>query len=111
MDPQFYGDLELDAGPPLNYADQARHATGVHFTMTHLAGRAAADGLTAVPDLRVRLARGREYARESVDVFFVDGFLPPPAFPITYSENSSTAAMEAARAPAGPGWTARRPGT
>jgi hypothetical protein len=71
MDPQFYGDLELDAGPLLSYADQARHATGVHLTMTHLAGRAVAHGLTAVPDLRVRLARGREHARESVDVFFI----------------------------------------
>jgi hypothetical protein len=71
LDPQFYGDLELDAGPLLNYADQARHATGVHLTMTHLAGRAVAHGLTAVPDLRVRLARGRAYARESVDVFFI----------------------------------------
>ncbi len=71
LDPQFYGDLELDAGPLLSYAEQARHAAGVHLTMTHLVGRAVAHGLAAVPDLRVRLARGREHARESVDVFFI----------------------------------------
>ena len=34
-------------------------------------GRAVAHGIDSVPDLRVRLARGREYARESTDIFFI----------------------------------------
>jgi 2-oxoacid dehydrogenases acyltransferase (catalytic domain) len=71
MDPQFFGDLELDAGELLSYIDEVRRVIGVHITMTHLVGRAVAHGLAAVPELRVRLARGREHERESVDVFFI----------------------------------------
>ncbi len=71
MDPQFFGDLEVDASALLGYLDQVRHRTGVHVTMTHLVGRAVAHGLAVVPELRLRLARGREHERESVDVFFI----------------------------------------
>lgn len=71
MDPQFFGDLELDAGPLLSYIEEARQAAGVHVTLTHLIGKAVAHGLAEVPELRIRLAHGREYARESVDVFFI----------------------------------------
>jgi pyruvate/2-oxoglutarate dehydrogenase complex dihydrolipoamide acyltransferase (E2) component len=71
MDPQFFGDLDLDAGALLSYLEDVRHRTGVHVTMTHLVGRAVAHGLAVVPELRLRLARGREYERESVDVFFI----------------------------------------
>jgi len=71
MDPQFFGDLELDAGALLDYIEQARRASGAHLTMTHLVGRAVAHGLAEVPQLRVRLARGREYPREGTDVFFI----------------------------------------
>jgi 2-oxoacid dehydrogenases acyltransferase (catalytic domain) len=70
-DPQFFGDLEVDAAALLSYVDQARAATGVHVTITHLIGRAVAHGLAEVPELRVRLARGREYDRDSADVFFI----------------------------------------
>jgi pyruvate dehydrogenase E2 component (dihydrolipoamide acetyltransferase) len=70
-DPQFYGDLEVDAGALESYLEEARRVTGVHLTVTHLVGRAVAHGLAEVPELRVRLARGREHARESVDVFFI----------------------------------------
>jgi hypothetical protein len=70
-DPQFYGDLELDAGTLLEFIDGLRDRTGVHVTVTHAVGRAVAHGLDSVPDLRVRLARGREYPRESTDVFFI----------------------------------------
>lgn len=70
-DPQFYGDLDLDASALQDYAARARQASGVHVTLTHLVGRAVAHGLGAVPELRVRLAHGREYPRESVDVFFI----------------------------------------
>jgi hypothetical protein len=70
-DPQFYGDLELDAGNLLDYLHVLRERTGRHVTVTHAVGRAVAHGLETVPDLRVRLARGREYPRESTDVFFI----------------------------------------
>jgi 2-oxoacid dehydrogenases acyltransferase (catalytic domain) len=70
-DPQFFGDLELDAGALMAYIDEVRRLSGVHLTMTHLIGRAVAHGLVTVPELRVRLARGREYPRDSVDVFFI----------------------------------------
>jgi pyruvate dehydrogenase E2 component (dihydrolipoamide acetyltransferase) len=71
MDPQFFGDLELDAGPLLSYLAEVRRASGEHVTMTHLIGRAVAHGLAVVPELRVRLAHGRVYDRDSVDVFFI----------------------------------------
>lgn len=70
-DPQFYGDLELDAAGLLDFAETARRHTGAHVTMTHLAGRAVAHGLATVPEMRVRPACGRERVRESIDVFFV----------------------------------------
>ena len=70
-DPQFYGDLEIDAGSLLELATSLRERTGVHVTMTHLVGRAIAHGLVEVPDVNVRLARGREYPRVTADVFFI----------------------------------------
>ncbi len=70
-DPQFYGELDLDATALLAYIDRVRSETGVHVTVTHLAGQAVARGLAEVPALRVRLARGREHERGSVDVFFI----------------------------------------
>jgi 2-oxoacid dehydrogenase/acyltransferase catalytic subunit len=70
-DPQFFGDLDLDATALLAYIDEVRAATGVHVTVTHLIGKAVAHGLSVVPELRVRLARGREHRRESIDVFFI----------------------------------------
>ncbi len=71
MDPQFFGDLELDAGPLLDYIEEARQSAAVHLTVTHLVGKAVAHGLAVVPELRMRLAHGREYERESLDVFFI----------------------------------------
>ena len=70
-DPQFYGDLELDAGTLLEHLRVLRERTGTHVTLTHAIGRAVAHGLDIVPDLRVRLAGGREYPRESTDIFFI----------------------------------------
>ncbi len=71
LDPQFFGDLDVDAGALLSFIEEVRRRTGVHLTMTHMVGRAVARGLTVVPELRMRLARGREYPRESTDVFFI----------------------------------------
>src|SRR5262245_38640404 len=71
MDPQFFGDLDVDAEPLLAYLEDARRSGGEHVTMTHLVGRAVAYGLAAVPEMRVRIALGRVYERQSIDVFFI----------------------------------------
>lgn len=70
-DPQFTGDIELDAANLLGYIELVREKTGEHLTVTHLAGRAVAHGLSRVPAMRMRIAHGREYPRESTDVFFI----------------------------------------
>src|SRR3954447_7915284 len=70
-DPQFYGDIEVDAAILQTFLGDVRRRTGVHVTVTHLVGRAVAHGLVAVPELGMRLARGREYQRESTDIFFI----------------------------------------
>ena len=71
-DPQFFGDMDVDAEPLLAYVDETRRSGGgEHVTMTHLVGRAVAHGLAAVPDMRIRIAHGRVHERESIDVFFI----------------------------------------
>lgn len=70
-DPQFYGDLSVDAGVLQAYVDEARRRTGAHVTVTHLVGKAVAHGLREVPELSRRLSRGREHERASIDVFFI----------------------------------------
>lgn len=69
--PQFYGELDIDAAPLTTYLRELREQTGVRVTPTHLVGKAVAHGLTEVPALRARLVRGRAHPRESVDVFFI----------------------------------------
>jgi hypothetical protein len=70
-DPQFFGSMDVDAAALQAYAQTVREHTGAHVTMTHLIGRAVAHALQNVPALRQRIVRGREYDRESVDVFFI----------------------------------------
>jgi hypothetical protein len=70
-DPQFFGSMDIDAATLLSFADELREHTDAHVTTTHLIGRAVTHGLQNVPALRQRLARGREYDRESIDVFFI----------------------------------------
>jgi pyruvate dehydrogenase E2 component (dihydrolipoamide acetyltransferase) len=70
-DPQFYGDVEIDAGALLELQRRIRDDHGAHVTLTHLVGRAVAHGLASVPELRVRLAFGREHPRPTTDVFFI----------------------------------------
>jgi len=69
-DPQIYGDLEVDATQLQAFIDEARSATGVRVTVTHLVGKAIARALAEQPDLNTLLYRGRFLSRESVDVFF-----------------------------------------
>lgn len=70
-DPQFYGEMEIDAATLLDHVRHLRETTGTHVTVTHAVGAAVAHALNAVPELQVRLARGREYPRETTDVFFI----------------------------------------
>lgn len=66
-DPQIYGDLEVDATRLLEFIEQARAATSVHVTVTHVVGKALARGLAEQPDL----LGGRRGAEASVEIFFV----------------------------------------
>jgi pyruvate dehydrogenase E2 component (dihydrolipoamide acetyltransferase) len=70
-DPQFYGELEVDATAILGYLNEVRAVHGVRATVTHAIGAAVARALSEVPELNVRLARGRMHPREGVDVFFI----------------------------------------
>jgi pyruvate dehydrogenase E2 component (dihydrolipoamide acetyltransferase) len=70
-DPQIYGDMELDAGALLAFVDEARAATGVKVTVTHMVGKALARALGEHPDLNVRLYRGHFYRHDTVDIFFI----------------------------------------
>jgi pyruvate dehydrogenase E2 component (dihydrolipoamide acetyltransferase) len=69
-DPQIYGAMDVNARPVLRFIEAARGA-GHHVTPTHLVGRAAAHALVAVPDLNVRIRRGRAIPRPGVDIFFI----------------------------------------
>jgi pyruvate/2-oxoglutarate dehydrogenase complex dihydrolipoamide acyltransferase (E2) component len=69
--PQFFGDLDIDATALLAYVDDVRARTGVRVTITHLIGRALAHAFVEVPEMAVRLVRGRVYPRESIDIFFI----------------------------------------
>lgn len=69
-DPQIFGAMDLDARPALRFIATAR-AAGHHVTPTHLVGRALAHALVAVPDLNVRMRRGRAIPRPGVDIFFI----------------------------------------
>ncbi len=69
-DPQIYGTFELDASALLAFIRREREL-GHHVTPTHLAGRAVARALSAVPSLNVRLLGSRAIPRESIDIFFI----------------------------------------
>ncbi|MFI6603686.1 2-oxo acid dehydrogenase subunit E2 [Nonomuraea sp. NPDC050536] len=70
-DPQFFGELDLDAATALAFIEEARRHSGVHVTMTHVIGRAVAHALSTVPELRVRRAFRGLRPRSSSDVFFI----------------------------------------
>lgn len=71
VDPQIYGELEVDAERLLDFIERERERSGEHVTVTHLVGRALALAFAANPDLNARLRRRRFVPRETVDVFFV----------------------------------------
>jgi pyruvate/2-oxoglutarate dehydrogenase complex dihydrolipoamide acyltransferase (E2) component len=71
LDPQIYGDLEIDATELLAFVEDARAATDAHLTVTHLVGRAVAHGLAENPDVNVRKQGSHFVPREDVSIFFV----------------------------------------
>ena len=70
-DPQIFGDLEVDATSALDFVEDARDATGVKLTLTHLVGKSLAHAMSEHPDLNVRLYRGHFVQRETIDIFFI----------------------------------------
>lgn len=70
-DPQIFGDMEFDATPILEFIEEARRATGVPLTLTHVVGKAIGHALGEHPDLNVHLYRGNFVQRETVDIFFI----------------------------------------
>ena len=71
FDPQFFGEMEIDAANLLAEVAAARRSTGQHVTITHAVVKAVALGLRAVPELNVRLAHHREHRRDSIDIFVI----------------------------------------
>jgi pyruvate dehydrogenase E2 component (dihydrolipoamide acetyltransferase) len=70
-DPQIYGDIEIDAEALLAFVERERARTSAHVTVTHVVGKAVAQGLALNPDLNTYLSRGRFVPHESIDIFFV----------------------------------------
>lgn len=70
-DPQFFGDLEIDAATLLGHLEHLRRTSGQHVTLTHAVVKAVAQGLREVPELNIRLVHGREHTRESIDVLVI----------------------------------------
>lgn len=71
VDPQIYGDLEIDATGVLAFIGSVREAGGPRITVTHMVGKALAHALGEHPDLNVRLYRGSFIRRDSVEIFFI----------------------------------------
>jgi pyruvate dehydrogenase E2 component (dihydrolipoamide acetyltransferase) len=69
-DPQFYGEIDVDAGTLLNTRARLQDLD-VHVTVTHFVARAVAHALTEVPELRTRMVRGRPHRDETCDVFVI----------------------------------------
>ena len=70
-DPQIYGDLEIDAGNLLAFIEEARTATGVRVSMTHMVGKGIAYALGEHPDLNVHMHGNYFIHNPTVDVFFI----------------------------------------
>ena len=70
-DPQIYGDLEVDAGNLLAFIDEARAASGVKLSVTHVVGKAIAHALGEHPDLNVHMHGEYFIHNATVDVFFI----------------------------------------
>lgn len=69
-DPTVYGALELKMDEALRYLAAFRAHTGKRLTVTHLVGKALANGLAQMPDANAILRFNRIYLRQNVSIFF-----------------------------------------
>lgn len=69
-DPTVYGALELKMDEALRYLEAFRQRTGKRLTVTHLVGKALANGLAEMPDANAILRFNRIYLRQNVAIFF-----------------------------------------
>lgn len=70
-DPQIFGDLEVDGTAALEFIEDARKATDVKLSVTHLVGKSLAHAFGENPDLNVRLYKSHFVQRETIDIFFI----------------------------------------
>jgi pyruvate/2-oxoglutarate dehydrogenase complex dihydrolipoamide acyltransferase (E2) component len=70
QDGRIYTRAEIDAGPMIEYAARLSEETGERITITHVAGRAVALALRAVPQFNARVVLGRVLPKQQVDVSF-----------------------------------------
>ena len=70
-DPQIFGDLEIDATAALEFIEDARSATDVKLSITHLVGKSLAHAFDENPDLNVRLHKSHFVQRDTIDIFFI----------------------------------------
>jgi pyruvate dehydrogenase E2 component (dihydrolipoamide acetyltransferase) len=67
----IYGKLTVDATQALAYVNRKRVESGVHVTITHLVGRAVAEGLKNSPALNGRLVGTIHLANPDVNISFL----------------------------------------
>ena len=71
-DPSIYGFLDLDVTELTRWIEETRAGSGVHVTLTHVIGLAAARAIRAHPDVNAIVRSGRGvWQRDAVDVFFM----------------------------------------
>ncbi|MBA2663090.1 MAG: 2-oxo acid dehydrogenase subunit E2 [Bradymonadaceae bacterium] len=67
----IYGKMTVDMTEAQRYIEHVRETTGEKVTITHLVGRAAAEGLAHAPTLNGRIVFDRFIPFETVDVAFL----------------------------------------
>ncbi len=67
----IYGKLSIDASQALAYIEHLRETTGERVTITHLVGRAVAEGLKHAPTLNGRLVGPFHLANPNVAISFL----------------------------------------
>jgi pyruvate dehydrogenase E2 component (dihydrolipoamide acetyltransferase) len=72
--PTAYGRLDIDCEPAVAYIEALRAQTGERVTLTHLAGKAAALAIAAVPEVNGFASFGRLMLRDTIDIFFQVAF-------------------------------------
>lgn len=68
-DPSVYAFVDISMGRALGYLEDARAATGVRVTVTHLVARGLALAIQHYPQVNGIVARSRVMLRDTVDIF------------------------------------------